>query len=157
MHLAIDADLNMHAIQNTDTEVSDSEGMDRLLSAAAPVEQVIADGGYYSIERNDALVQAGITPLIPPPAHAVVHGRANTTWHDHLVGYIKEKGLHAFRNKYGYGLRSLVEAKISRIKRCIGERLLTQKIESQENEGVIIANLVNQRNAFGRCICVKNG
>jgi hypothetical protein len=58
------------------------------------------------------------------------------------VGYIKEKGIYAFHNKYCYGLRSLVEAQIPRIKRCIGERLLTQKIASQENEGVVIAHLV---------------
>ncbi|MEX3640522.1 hypothetical protein AB3X89_40760, partial [Paraburkholderia sp. BR14320] len=41
-------------------------------------------------------------------------------WHDHLVRYIKDKGTHAFRNKYGYGQRALVESQISRIKRCIG-------------------------------------
>jgi hypothetical protein len=50
-----------------------------------------------------------------------------------------------------------VEAQISRIKRCIGERLLTQKLASQEGEGVVIANLVNLWNSFGRCVCVKNG
>ncbi|MGU7844097.1 transposase [Burkholderia sp. AW33-5] len=72
------------------------------------------------------------------------------------MGYIKESGLHACRNKYGYGLRSLVEAQISRIKRCVGERLLTQKLASQENEGVIIADLVNRWSAFGWCVCVKN-
>ncbi|MEX3683320.1 hypothetical protein AB3X89_40770, partial [Paraburkholderia sp. BR14320] len=42
--------------------------------------------------------------------------------------------------KYGYGQRALVESQISRIKRCIGARLLTRNIESQQREGVIIAN-----------------
>ncbi|MFT0174987.1 transposase, partial [Paraburkholderia mimosarum] len=51
---------------------------------------------------------------------------------------------------------SLVEAQISRIKRCIGARLLTQELASQEGEGVIIANLLNRWNAFGKPICVKN-
>jgi hypothetical protein len=158
MHLAIDADLNMHGVAITGTDVSDSEGMERLMEAAdVAVDRVIADGAYYSIERGEALSQAGITPVIAPPSNAIVHGRDDTRWHDQVVGYIKEKGLHAFRNKYGYGLRALVEAQISRIKRCIGERLLTRRTASQENEGVVIANLVNQWNAFGRCICVKNG
>lgn len=157
MHLAIDADLNVHAIRITTDDVSDSEGMDRLLSDARPVDRVIADGAYYSIERTEALSQAGITPVIPPPAHAVVHGKADTRWHDQIVGYIKEKGIYAFQKKYGDGLRALVEAQISRIRRCLGERLLTQKIASQENEGIIIANLVNLWNAFGTCACVKNG
>ncbi|WP_255305168.1 hypothetical protein [Burkholderia cepacia] len=37
----------------------------------------------------------------------------------------------------------LVEAQISRIKSCIDERLLTRKVASRENEGVLIAILVN--------------
>jgi hypothetical protein len=156
MHLGIDAHMNIHSIRITTDDVSDSETMDTLLEAGVPVERVIADGAYYSIERGESLSPAGIMPVIPPPAHAIVHGKANTLWHDHIVGYIKDKGVYAFHKKYGYGLRSLVEAQISRIKRCVGERLLTQKLASQENEGVIIANLVNLWNAFGRCVCVKN-
>lgn len=42
------------------------------------------------------------------------------------------------------------EEQISRIKRCIGATLLTQKIASQECEGVIIANIINLWNSFGR-------
>jgi hypothetical protein len=53
-------------------------------------------------------------------------------------------------------LRARVEAQISRIKRCIGSTLLTQKIASQESEGVVIANIINLWNAFGRPVCVKN-
>ena|GEM_PF-5823980 len=49
----------------------------------------------------------------------------------------------------------LVEAQFFRINRCIGETLLTQKIESQKCEGIIIANLINLWSSFGRCHCVK--
>jgi len=157
MHLSIDTDMNVHGIRITTTEVSDSEGMDTVLPADLPVDKEIADGAYYSIERTEALSRAGVTPVIPPPAHAVVHGNELTRWHDQIVKYIEDKGIYAFHKKYGYGLRSLVEAQISRIKRCVGERLLTRKIASQENEGVVIANLVNLWNSFGRCICIKNG
>jgi hypothetical protein len=38
--------------------------------------------------------------------------------------------------------------KISRIKRCIGEALLTQKIESQNNERIVISNIINKFNAI---------
>ena len=78
MHLCIDAQMNIHAIRITTTEVSDSEAMDTMLPTDLPVDQVIADGAYYSIERGEALSQAGITPVIPPPAHAVVHGKEHT-------------------------------------------------------------------------------
>ena len=157
MHLSIDMDMNVHGIRMTTTDVSDNGGMDSVLPADVPLDRVIADGAYYSIERTEALSRAGVTPVIPPPSHAVVHGEEQTQWHDTIVGYIKEKGIYAFHNKYGYGLRSLVEAQISRIKRCVGERLLTQKIASQENKGVVIGNLINLWNSFGRCVCVKNG
>jgi hypothetical protein len=102
------------------------------------------------------MIAAGMTPVIPPPVHAVVHGKENTTWHDQIVQSIKDHGsVYAFHKKYGYGLRSLVEAQISRIKRCIGSTLLTQKIESQKGEGVIIANIINLWNSFGRPVSVK--
>jgi hypothetical protein len=46
------------------------------------------------------------------------------------VRYIEDKGrIYAFHKKCGYGLRVLVEAQISRIKRCVGAKLLTQKLE----------------------------
>ncbi|MFM0515735.1 hypothetical protein P0D80_51550, partial [Paraburkholderia sp. RL17-373-BIF-A] len=88
------------------------------------LDGVMADAAYYSIERTEAWSRCGVLPVIPPPAHAVIHGKVQTGWHDQIVGYIQAKGIHAFRNQYGYGKRSLVEAQISRIKRCIGARLL---------------------------------
>ena len=130
--------------------------MDAVLPADLPVDGVIADGAYYSIERTEALARACVTPVIPPPAHAVVHGNDQTRWHDQIVKHIDEKGIYAFHKKYGYGVRALVEAQTSRIKRCIGATLLTQKIASQESEGVIIANIINLWNSFGRPVSVKN-
>ncbi|MGF6781152.1 transposase [Paraburkholderia sp. GAS334] len=53
-------------------------------------------------------------------------------------------------------MRSLIEAQISRIKRWIGATLLTRKIASQENEGMVIANVINLWNTFGRPVCAKN-
>jgi hypothetical protein len=157
MHLSIDADMNVHSIAITGTDVSDHEGMDRMMPTDIPVDRVIADGAYYSIERVEALSHSGVLPVIPPPSHAVEHGEEKTQWHDKVVGYIREKGIYAFHKKYGYGQRSLVEAQISRIKRCIGSTLLTRKIGSQEREGVIIANILNRWNSFGRPVSLKNG
>jgi hypothetical protein len=85
MHLSIDADMNVQAIRITTTEVSDSEAMDTVLPADVPLDRVIADGAYYSIERTQAFSKAGITPVIPAPAHAVVHGKPETGWHDQIT------------------------------------------------------------------------
>ena len=71
-----------------------------------PIDRVVADGAYYDIERNEALFREGITPVISPPSHAVIHGNDNTPWHDKIVQYIHDKGtVYAFHKKYGYGLR----------------------------------------------------
>jgi len=119
MHLAIDPDMNIHAIAITGTDVSDSEGMDRILPTDLPIDRVIADGAYYArrkslwdgIERGEALSDRGIVAVIPPPSHAVVHGDEKTQLHDQMVRYILDKGsIYAFHKKYGYGLRALVEA-----------------------------------------------
>src|ERR1700677_2525856 len=65
MHLSIDTDMNVHGIRMTTTDVSDNKGMDSVLPADVPLDRVIADGAYYSIERTEALSRAGVTPLIP--------------------------------------------------------------------------------------------
>uniref|UniRef100_UPI003F7927C2 hypothetical protein n=1 Tax=Chromobacterium amazonense TaxID=1382803 RepID=UPI003F7927C2 len=107
---------------------------------------------YYQIDRNQALADQGIAPVIPPPCNAVVHGTRGYEQHDKTVQYIQDKGtVYAWHKKQGYGVRALVEAQFSRIKRCIGDRLLTKQTASRKNEGVIIANLINIWNAFGRC------
>ena len=150
----------MHGVEITDYESSDIEMMDSLIpdDGSIIVEKVIADGAYYSIEGVENMSSKGITPAIPPPSHAVVHESPDTTWHDKIVQYIKDKGtVYAFHKKYGYGARALVEAQISRIKRCIGCSLKTQKIESQKREGIIISNLINKWNSFGKCVSVKVG
>jgi Transposase DDE domain len=155
VHLSIDPEMNMHAIAVTEDDVSDEAALPSMLAVEASVDCVIADGAYYSIAQTEAWSGSGVLPVIPPPANAVVHNQPTTRWHDQIVGYIKEKGIYAFHNKYGYGKRALVEAQISRIKRCIGARLLTRRLESQQREGVIIANLVNLWNSFGKAVCVK--
>ena len=160
LHLSMDPEMNVHDIEITETDVNDREAMGDLIpeEISTLLDKVVADGGYYSKEIVEELFNKGIIPAIPPPSTATVQGKSNTRWDDKIVQYIKEKGtVYAFHKKYGYGVRSLVETQISRIKRCIGTSLKTQKIESQKREGMIIGSIINQWNAFGRCVCVKIG
>ncbi|WP_440030428.1 transposase, partial [Chromobacterium amazonense] len=101
--------------------VGDGPVLDQFLAQALPVDKVIADGAYYQIDRNQALADQGIAPVIPPPCNAVVHGAPGYEPHDQTVQYIQDKGtVYAWHKKQGYGARALVEAQFSRIKRCIG-------------------------------------
>jgi hypothetical protein len=157
MHLSMDLDMNIHSAEITDYTASDTEVMGLLIPKDLKIiDKFIADGGYYSIEGVEELYKKGITPVIPPSSNSVVHGADNTTWHDKIVHYIKDKGtVYAFHKKYGYGSRALVESQISRIKRCIGSSLQTQKMSSQKREGIIIANILNLWNSFGMPISIK--
>lgn len=158
MHLSIDTDMNVHAIEITDLEGSDIAVMDKIIpeDPLVKVGEVIADGAHYSIEGVQDLHDKGIKAVIPPPPHSIVHGKPETARHDEVVQYIKDKGtVYAFHKKNGYGRRSLVEAQMSRIKRCIGSCLKTQRTESPKREGVIIANILNRWNSFGMPISVK--
>ena len=116
LHLAIDVEMNMHSVEITDYEASDIGEMSNLIPdehSYIKIKSVTADGAYYSKEGVEQLHERGITPVIPPPSHAVVHGADDTKWHDKIVQYIKDKGtVYAFHKKYGYGKRALVEAQI---------------------------------------------
>ena len=155
LHIAMDEDMNILGLRITEDNVSDASEISDIMPDNVNIAKIIADGGYYEKELLENLYKLGITPVIPPPLHAVVQGNSNTTWHDTVVNYIREKGIYAFHKKYGYGCRAKVEALISRIKRCIGEVLLTQKIASQINEGIVIGNIINIWNSFGRCVTAK--
>lgn len=155
-HIATDTGNNCLAVAVTSEEGGDSPVLDQFLELNFPIDKVIADGAYYQIERNQALHDRGITPVIPPRDNCVVHGTPGYELHDQTVQYILDKGtIYAWHKKTGYGIRSRVEAQISRIKRCIGDRLLTQRTASRKNEGVTIANLINIWNAFGQCSTTK--
>jgi len=146
MHLAMDAEGDVLAVEITDTETGDSSELDRLLPQVGKIGRLIADTAYYQIERNEQLLASGVVPVIPPKSDAVDDPRQNR-WHDQLVRYLKEKGRYAFQNKYGYGLHARVEAQFSRIKRCIGDTLLTRRRASQVQEGRAMACLINRAGA----------
>ena len=158
LYMSMYPQMNVHGVEITNTEVADIEMMEALIpdEIAMLLKKVVSDGGYYSKEVVEELSNKGIIPAIPPPSHDVVQGKANTQWHNKIVQYIKEKGtVYAFDKKYGYGVRTLVEAQFSRIKRCIGSSLKTQRIESQKREGIIVGSIINKWNSFGKYVCIK--
>lgn len=158
MHLSMDPDMNIHSLEITNNSVSDIAMQVALIPEGIAIDKVIADGSYYSIDGVERLYLKGVTPVIPPPRNAVIHSSTDSVWHDKIVNYIKRKGtVYAFHKKYGYGLRALIEAQFSRIKRCIGSSLLTEKDASKKTEGIIIGNIINIWNSFGRCNSLKIG
>jgi hypothetical protein len=158
MHLGMDLEMNNHSIEITDNTVSDIAMMENLIPDDIEVDRVIADNGYYSKDRVESLYLKGITPVIPPSHNSIIHDKEDSIWHDKIVNYIGTKGtIYAFHVKYGYRLRALIEAQFSRIKRCIGSSFLTERDNSKKNEGIIIGNIINLWNSFGKPVTVKIG
>ena len=158
LHLSMDPAMNIHSLEITDNSVSDIAMQEKLVPDNIGIDRIIADGGYYSIDGVERLYCNGIMPVIPPPRDSVIHNKANSSWHDKIVNYIKtKKTVYAFHKKFGYGLRSLIESQFSRIKRCIGSSLLTERKESKKVEGIIIGNIINLWNSFGRPETLKIG
>jgi hypothetical protein len=155
LHISMDEDMNVHNVKITEQDVHDKSVMNELMPNLG-IAEIIADQAYYSVDDAESLYNRGITPVIPPPHNSQIRGDNNSTWHDKIVQYINDKGsIYAFYKKYNYGRRSRVEAQMSRIKRCIGNSLKTQRPKSQQNEAVIIANILNLWNSFGRPVTVK--
>jgi Transposase DDE domain len=91
MHLAMDAEGDVLAVEITETETGDSSGLDLLLAQVGELDRLIADTAYYQIERNERLLASGVVPVIPPKSDALDDPKQNRR-HDQLVGYLKEKG-----------------------------------------------------------------
>ena len=160
MHVSIDLDMDTHVAEVTEGTESDIGQMDAMIpnEIRQILDQIFADKAYYDHERAQALVNEGIIPVIPPPKTAIVHGKPETNWHDFLVSYIQRKGsIYAFHQKFSYGLRERIEAHFSRIIRSLGNSFKTIKLESQKAEAVIISNILNLWNSFGRPVTVKIG
>lgn len=156
LHIGMDEDMNIHELEVTDCNTSDISVLDDIIPDNIKIGKLYGDRAYYSISKVEELQNKGITPIIPPPKNAKIHYKSSTKYHDKIVQYIEKKGsIYAFFKKYGYGKRELVESQISRIKRCIGSTLLTQKTESQRIEGIIISNIIKFWNSLGKCESVK--
>ena len=156
LHLSMNEGMEVYEVELTENTTGDKDVMDNLIPPL-PINKLIADGGYYDADRAQELFLKGIIPVIPPPSHARQRkDEEKYSWHNQTVKYIEEKGtVYAFHKKYGYGVRSKVEAQFSRIKRCIGSSLKTIRLSSQKAEGVIIANILNRWNSFGKVVTVK--
>lgn len=158
LHLSIDPNMEVYGVEVTDNYTSDREMINSLIAKTddrQKIRKLIADGGYYSAKIVQSLYDRGIIPVIPPPSNSVLQKNDNTSWHDKIVKYIKEKGIYAFYKKYGYCLRNKIEAQFSRSKRCIGSSFKTRKIESQKQESIAICNILNLWNSFGKPVTLK--
>ncbi|MBE7157357.1 MAG: IS5 family transposase, partial [Rhodospirillales bacterium] len=154
LHLAVDADsLQLHAIEVTDADVSDSPMLPYLLDQLPPGEtlsQVTADGAYDTRPRHAAIAARGAAALIPPRSNG-------QPWSEETPGgptrnealrACQHLGRKVWRAWSGYHVRSRAEATMHCFKR-LGERVMARQFDRQVAELQVRAAILNRFTALG--------
>lgn len=132
----------------------DRKCLEPLLEQADPnmATELIADTGYDSNDIYEQLENKGIRVIIPPAKNAVT---ATTEQKKITLEYTKSKGYHAWRNKYRYGRRELVENTIYRYKTIIGRKLKSRKWVNQDAETHLGCFMLNKMTMLGMPLSIK--
>ena len=149
IHIARGNDGQIHACLVTDNSVDDASAALKLLdSFKGNFQTVIADGAYDKRKVYNYASKRGVEPIIPPRKD----GRFDTSklfgscsyLRDEALFYMRCGWLNAWKKKYGYHRRSLVETEMYRLKQITGNRLKSRLPETQATETMIRINVLNK-------------
>ena len=164
LHLAVDAatgEILAHAL--TDSDTADVNMVGSLVGrAGGRIRSVIADGAY-----DGAPVYAAIRAVRPPrwppkivvppsapsiPTRGVAHGGTERERH---APQIAARGRIEWQKAHGYGLRSLGETAISRLKARGGDRLTARNLEAQRKEAALRISTANKAIRYPKPFTVR--
>ena len=158
IHIEVDEKGNILDLKMTDHKTNDRQVANPIIESIGVenIDEVLADGGYDSLNIYSYLEQHGIITLIPPPPNARVHDKRNDLHQrNKTVQYIRDKGYHAWTNKNNFERRNRVENTFYRIKTIFGRQFISRVWKNQEVESKLIANLLNQMTSLGMPKSVK--
>jgi transposase len=114
------------------------------------VNETLADSGYDSHNCYNQCEERNINFLIPPPKNArVLSRKGKSAIRNETVSYIREKGIHAWKEKNNFGRRNRVENTSYRIKTIFNRQFMSRIWENQEAETNLMCHLLNQRTSLG--------
>jgi hypothetical protein len=132
----------------SDSNIHDADVFSELLEQMdVPVEQVSADGAYDKRKVYDELAEHGLRAAIPPQdgaAHWETGHPRNAT-----IDAITQEGWRAWAKKADYGMRSLAENAMYRIKTLTGSHLSARLPETQTAEVYARIACLNIMTALG--------
>jgi hypothetical protein len=149
LHLAVDATTReIVATRLTEASVHDAQVVPELLwEVEGKIRKVSADGAYDTWECRCAIHTREAEANIPPRENAAM------TWcddvppareRDRAIGEIQQTGLQKWKERTGYGQRSLAETTMFRVKTTFGERLKARIIQNQVAEAVMKSHILNR-------------
>lgn len=180
LHVAIDP-ITQEILETelTEAKIGDSTMLPQLLNKIKdPIEKLWADGAYDNNDVYQFLHQKNIHPLIPPRHGAKQSYSYYTRKHlgkrrlmmdkpwlrtrDQAIEFISQfssygEGKKMWKKSVGYGLRSLVETTMMRIKRTFTDKLRSRKRANQKTEARIKACILNRMLQLGCPYTVQIG
>jgi len=145
IHIAVDIKTkHIVSMKVTKEDVSDNKMLKPLVHLAAtssPINKVIADGAYDSLDNFRYLDQIDIEPDIK------VRKNSSTSTDGckprKLVVIEQLKDMKRWEKKHGYGMRWIAESTFSSIKRTFGEYVASIKWNNIVNELLLKAYIYN--------------
>jgi hypothetical protein len=149
IHIAIDEDGEIRAVQTTGNDVSDDDAVEStLLEETAHIVAFTGDGAFdkrkvynYCKGRNTKEI------MIPPRIDAKIwqHGNSKSPPHprDENLRQIRKVGRKAWKISCGYHIRSLSETTYSRFKRIFGDHVEAKNDAQQTTENRIKSRILN--------------
>ena len=164
LHVAVDAgtgEILAHELTNDDT--SDAAMVTPLMEAAGGrIRRVLADGAYDGQPTYDAIRDASPPKSIPKivinprntsiPEKGSAHGGSEREIH---AARIAEVGQIAWQKETAYGLRSLGETAIGRVKSKIGGKLTARTFGAQKSEIRIQIAIANRAIRAAKPISIR--
>lgn len=149
LHLAIDARTReIVATRLTLASVHDAQVLpELLLQVEGKIRKVSADGAYDTWECRYEIHTREAESNIPPRENAA------RTWcedvppaaeRDQAIAEIERTSLKEWKQRTGYGQRSLAETTMFRLKTTFGERMKARVIQNQVAEAVMKSHILNR-------------
>ena len=123
------------------------------------IDRITADGAYDKKKCYRGAYKRGVELIAPPQHDAIVQRNKYKKdpaliRRDEMINEIKElggneEGIKAWKEKYDYHKRSLVETAMFRLKTIFGEAVRTRKFENQKAEMLIRCAALNKMTSLG--------
>jgi hypothetical protein len=149
IHIGIDEDGEIRAVDITDSDAHDCSSTDTILKQEdAQITDFYGDGAYDTFDVYSSLLKREVTGFhIPPQVNAKIrqHGNCDKTPHprDENLRAIRKSTRRKWKQASGYHRRSLGENVMFRYKTIFGQHLSFRTDESQVNEVMTKCNLLN--------------
>ena len=164
LHVSVDpatSEIVAHELTNSDTSDAAMAGP-LVAGSGGNIRRVIADGAYGGAPVTKAIRAArpARSPpriIIPPPAKSIpprgqAHGGSERERH---CAAIAMHGRMNWQKEHGYGLRSLAETGIGRLKGLTGGTLRARTFGAQQKEVAIDISVLNQQIRAAKPVTIR--